>query len=244
MKLTQIIATIGLLCATAIRAQEASQSTSEKRVSSNKYVTLSPSPQLPHQDNIVALADELSTTTITNVVTFTSFYCPICKTMQTSEALPTTTITNYVTSTSTYCPSCKTLSLKPSQTSPTIPTQTITTYETGNYPYTTTVSTQSTYVVGSDRMTTPEKIYHVDTPSVAVLVSTTTTAGPYDYTTTVSTQSTYVVGSDRMTTPEKIYHVDTPSVAVLVSPRPPLQVHTTTLPLFLHRAHTLLGVTG
>ena len=167
MKLTQIIATIGLLCATAIRAQEASQSTSEKRVSSNKYVTLSPSPQLPHQDNIVALADELSTTTITNVVTFTSFYCPICKTMQTSEALPTTTITNYVTSTSTYCPSCKTLSLQPSQTSPTIPTKTITTYETGNYPYTTTVSTQSTYVVGSDRMTTPEKIYHVHTPIIS-----------------------------------------------------------------------------
>ena len=63
-------------------------------------------------------------------------------------------------------------------------------------------------------MTTPEKIYHVDTPSVAVLLSTTTTAGPYDYTTTVSTQSTYVVGSNGMTTPEKIYHVDTPSACL------------------------------
>ena len=100
---------------------------------------------------------------------------------------------------------------------PTIPAVLSTTTAEGPFSYTTTVSTQTTFLVGTNGLTTPKKIFHVDTPALPTTISTVTSPGPYEYTTTVSTQSTYVVGSNGMTTPEKIYHVDTPSVALLNS---------------------------
>ncbi|CCF57624.1 hypothetical protein KAFR_0C06280 [Kazachstania africana CBS 2517] len=135
--------------------------------------------------------------------------------------MDTTYNTTYVTSISTY----NMLSIKQGyqaaaaaarniaiETSSIPITSTTTTGWTGSY--TTTYSTESTFVTGSNSETTPEIVYHVETPSTE-LVSTTTTGWTGSYTTTYSTESTFVTGSNSETTPEIVYHVETPSTELV-----------------------------
>lgn len=77
--------------------------------------------------------------------------------------------------------------------------------------YTTLYSTYTTYYIGSDGITTPERIYYIQTPG-PTLYSTSTTSWSRTYTITYSTFTTYQIGSDGYTYPEEIYYVKTPIV--------------------------------
>ncbi|SMN18207.1 similar to Saccharomyces cerevisiae YJR004C SAG1 Alpha-agglutinin of alpha-cells [Maudiozyma saulgeensis] len=104
-------------------------------------------------------------------------------------------------------------------TTPSVVTSTTTTEWTGTY--TTTYTTEVTETVGTDSTTTPEIIYHVETPSSIELeitvTSTTTTGWTGTFTTTYSTETTETVGTDSTTTPEIIYHVETPVTSTILS---------------------------
>ena len=99
------------------------------------------------------------------------------------------------------------------QRTPAVITSTTTTGWTGTF--TTTYSTEITETTGTDGSTTPEIIYHVETPSSLITVTSTTTTGwTGTFTTTYSTEFTETTGTDGSTTPEIIYHVETPSTII------------------------------
>ena len=151
--------------------------------------------------------DTASNTTYTSSIVTTLHYAvtPGAAAVAISAVTPATPAT--VTS--------ETSSVVSSETPITI-TSTTTTGWTGTY--TTTYSTETTETVGPDGSTTPEIIYHVETPSSVITVTSTTTTGwTGTYTTTYSTQTTETVGPDGSTTPEIIYHVETPSSVITVT---------------------------
>ena len=130
-----------------------------------------------------------------------------------------TTYTSSIVTTLHYAVTPGAAAVSISAVTPEVPvtlTSTTTTGWTGTY--TTTYSTETTVVIGTDYSTTPEIIYHVETPSPLVTVTSTTTTGwTGTYTTTYSTETTVTVGPDGSTTPEIIYHVETPSSLVTVT---------------------------
>ncbi|GAV49769.1 hypothetical protein ZYGR_0R00100, partial [Zygosaccharomyces rouxii] len=74
------------------------------------------------------------------------------------------------------------------------------------------------WITGTDGNTTPETIYHVETPTSTGASSTpsgvlSTEYSPYpgSASSTFSTETTWFTGTDGKTTPETIYHVETPT---------------------------------
>ena len=100
------------------------------------------------------------------------------------------------------------------QRTPAVITSTTTTGWTGTF--TTTYSTEFTETTGTDGSTTPEIIYHVETPST-IITSNTSTGWTGTFTTTYSTEITETTGPDSSTTPETSYYVETPSSLIIVT---------------------------
>ena len=100
------------------------------------------------------------------------------------------------------------------QRTPAVITSTTTTGWTGTF--TTTYSTEITETTGTDGSTTPEIIYHVETPST-IITSNTSTGWTGTFTTTYSTEITETTGPDSSTTPETSYYVETPSSLIIVT---------------------------
>ncbi|KAL3237865.1 uncharacterized protein RNJ42_00852 [Nakaseomyces bracarensis] len=108
-----------------------------------------------------------------------------------------------------------------------------TSFEPGTRVGTETVTTISTYTVGTDNVTTPETIVVVKTRTPpAPVVTTSFEPGTRVGTETVTTISTYTVGTDNVTTPETIVVVKTrtpPAPVVTTSFEPGTRVGTETV---------------
>lgn len=89
----------------------------------------------------------------------------------------------------------------------------------GPFSHTTTVYTETTFMVDTDGRRSPKVIYHVKTPAVPTMVSSVFLAGPYSYETTVFTETTYLAGTNGVTSPEIIYQVLVPGLEPVFVPQ-------------------------
>ncbi|GAV51532.1 hypothetical protein ZYGR_0AD07150, partial [Zygosaccharomyces rouxii] len=87
-----------------------------------------------------------------------------------------------------------------------------------------TFSTETTWFTGTDGKTTPETIYHVETPTSTGALPTPTGVLSTQYSaytgsasSTFSTETTWFTGTDGKTTPETIYYVETPTSGSVLS---------------------------